>query len=141
MREHLRRGGEDGGQQLGLPEKSGTSSSTPQPGTAAWIARTVSAYSHDPSSGRSSRVTTVTKRWLYAETVRKIHELNPGTGVELLIPDFSGKPEHIAAICASEPEVLRPQRRDGARIFKRIRPAFRYDRSLDVITRAGTSAW
>ncbi|GAA4054182.1 hypothetical protein GCM10023063_48450 [Arthrobacter methylotrophus] len=39
--------------------------------------------------------------WLYAETVRKIHELNPGTGVELLIPDFSGKPEHINAICDS----------------------------------------
>ena len=44
--------------------------------------------------------------WLYAETVRKIHELNPGTGVELLIPDFSGKPEHIAAICDSKPEVF-----------------------------------
>lgn len=31
--------------------------------------------------------------WLYAETVRKIHELNPGTGVENLVPDFNGKPE------------------------------------------------
>ena len=31
--------------------------------------------------------------WLYAETVRKIHELNPDTGVENLIPDFNGKPE------------------------------------------------
>src|SRR5215204_1593498 len=28
--------------------------------------------------------------WLYAETVRQIHALNPATGVELLIPDFSG---------------------------------------------------
>ena len=31
--------------------------------------------------------------WLYAETVRQIHELNPGTGVELLIPDFNAVPE------------------------------------------------
>ena len=31
--------------------------------------------------------------WLYAETVRAIHELNPGTGVENLIPDFNGKPD------------------------------------------------
>ena len=37
--------------------------------------------------------------WLYAETVRVIRDLNPGTGVEVLIPDFSGKAEHIAAIC------------------------------------------
>ncbi|MDQ0147828.1 lipoyl synthase, partial [Pseudarthrobacter niigatensis] len=44
--------------------------------------------------------------WLYAETVRKIHELNPGTGVELLIPDFSGNPDHIKAICDSAPEVF-----------------------------------
>ena len=72
--------------------------------------------------------------WLYAETVRKIHELNPGTGVELLIPDFSGKPEHIEAICDSKPEVFAHNVETVPRIFKRIRPAFRYDRSLDVIT-------
>ncbi|PSS46109.1 lipoyl synthase [Arthrobacter woluwensis] len=72
--------------------------------------------------------------WLYAETVRKIHELNPGTGVELLIPDFSGKPEHIQAICDSQPEVFAHNVETVPRIFKRIRPAFRYERSLDVIT-------
>ena len=72
--------------------------------------------------------------WLYAETVRKIHELNPGTGVELLIPDFSGRPEHIEAICDSKPEVFAHNVETVPRIFKRIRPAFRYDRSLDVIT-------
>ena len=72
--------------------------------------------------------------WLYAETVRKIHELNPGTGVELLIPDFSGKPEHIEAICDSKPEVFAHNVETVPRIFKRIRPAFRYERSLEVIT-------
>ena len=30
--------------------------------------------------------------WLYAETIRQIHELNPGTGVEILVPDFNGGP-------------------------------------------------
>ncbi|ALE05534.1 lipoyl synthase [Arthrobacter sp. ERGS1:01] len=72
--------------------------------------------------------------WLYAETVRKIHELNPNTGVELLIPDFSGKPENIAAICESAPEVFAHNVETVPRIFKRIRPAFRYERSLDVIS-------
>lgn len=74
--------------------------------------------------------------WLYAETIRKIHELNPGTGVEILVPDFSGKPENIAAICDAEPEVFAHNVETVPRIFRRIRPAFRYERSLDVITQA-----
>ena len=74
--------------------------------------------------------------WLYAETVRLIHELNPGTGVELLIPDFSGVPELLDQINESRPEVLAHNVETVPRIFKQIRPAFRYERSLDVITRA-----
>ncbi|WP_312178688.1 lipoyl synthase [Arthrobacter sp.] len=72
--------------------------------------------------------------WLYAETIRQIHALNPGTGVEILIPDFSGKPEHIQAICDAAPEVFAHNVETVPRLFKRIRPAFRYERSLDVIT-------
>ncbi|GAA1495768.1 lipoyl synthase [Paeniglutamicibacter kerguelensis] len=72
--------------------------------------------------------------WLYAETVRRIHQLNPGTGVELLIPDFSGKPEFLDEICASAPEVYAHNLETVPRLFKSIRPAFRYDRSLDVIS-------
>ena len=51
--------------------------------------------------------------WLYAETVRQIHELNPGTGVEVLIPDFSGKPELLAAGVRRRARGPRAQRRDG----------------------------
>ncbi|GAA2553796.1 lipoic acid synthetase [Neomicrococcus aestuarii] len=72
--------------------------------------------------------------WLYAETVRKIHELNPNTGVELLIPDFSGKREYLEEICASAPEVYAHNLETVPRLFKSIRPAFRYERSLDVIS-------
>lgn len=71
--------------------------------------------------------------WLYAETVRAIHALNPSTGVELLIPDFSGRPEHLQAIADSQPEVFAHNVETVPRIFKRIRPAFRFERSLDVI--------
>ncbi len=39
--------------------------------------------------------------WLYAETVRQIKALNPGTGVELLIPDFNAVPELLAEVFAS----------------------------------------
>ena len=74
--------------------------------------------------------------WLYAETVRQIHELNPGTGVEVLIPDFSGTPALLGQVFDAAPEVLAHNLETVPRIFKRIRPAFRYDRSLDVITQA-----
>ncbi len=74
--------------------------------------------------------------WLHAETVRMIHELNPGTGVELLATDFSGNPELLRVVFESRPEVFAHNVETVPRIFKRIRPAFRYERSLDVITQA-----
>jgi lipoic acid synthetase len=74
--------------------------------------------------------------WLYAETVRQIHALNPGTGVEMLIPDFNGKPDLLAEVFESRPEVFAHNVETVPRIFKRIRPAFRYERSLDVLTQA-----
>jgi lipoic acid synthetase len=74
--------------------------------------------------------------WLYAETVRAIHELNPGTGVENLIPDFNGDEALLAEVFASRPEVLAHNVETVPRIFRRIRPAFGYDRSLGVLTAA-----
>jgi lipoic acid synthetase len=74
--------------------------------------------------------------WLYAETVRAIHNAVPGCGVEVLIPDFSAKPELLQEVFDAAPEVLAHNLETVPRIFKRIRPAFRYERSLDVITQA-----
>ena len=74
--------------------------------------------------------------WLYAETVRQVHELNPGTGVELLIPDFNSRDDQLAEVFSSRPEVLAHNLETVPRIFRRIRPAFRYERSLDVLRKA-----
>ena len=74
--------------------------------------------------------------WLYAEVVRKIHELNPNTGVENLTPDFSNKPELLQIVFESQPEVFAHNLETVPRIFKRIRPAFKYERSLEVIRAA-----
>jgi lipoyl synthase len=74
--------------------------------------------------------------WLYAETVRQIHAVNPGTGVELLIPDFNADAAQLAEVFSSRPQVLAHNVETVPRIFKSIRPAFRYDRSLEVITEA-----
>jgi lipoic acid synthetase len=71
--------------------------------------------------------------WLYAETIRQIKTLNPNTGVEILVPDFSAKPELLQQVFDAQPEVFAHNLETVPRIFKRIRPAFRYDRSLDVL--------
>jgi lipoic acid synthetase len=65
-----------------------------------------------------------------------VHQENPGTGVEMLAPDFSGKPELLNQVFETRPEVFAHNLETVPRIFKEIRPAFRYDRSLDVITQA-----
>ncbi len=74
--------------------------------------------------------------WLYAETVRKIHEFCPDTGVEVLIPDFNARPEQLREVFDARPEVLAHNVETVPRVFRRIRPGFTYDRSLEVITRA-----
>ncbi|MEY3028618.1 MAG: hypothetical protein RL198_15 [Actinomycetota bacterium] len=72
--------------------------------------------------------------WLYAETIRQIHKASPGTGVEILIPDFSGDAKHLGTIVDAQPEVFAHNVETVPRIFKRIRPAFDYERSLGVIS-------
>lgn len=72
--------------------------------------------------------------WLYAQTIREIHAQSPGTGVEILVPDFSGNPELLQQVFDAAPQVFAHNVETVPRIFKRIRPAFRYDRSLDVLT-------
>ncbi|MBC7680070.1 MAG: lipoyl synthase [Pseudorhodobacter sp.] len=74
--------------------------------------------------------------WLYAETVRRVHAAAPGIGVELLVPDFDAVPEQLAEVFSSRPEVLAHNVETVPRIFRRIRPGFRYERSLNVITQA-----
>lgn len=74
--------------------------------------------------------------WLYAETIKQIHKKSPGTGVEILVPDFSGKPELLKKVFDAKPEVFAHNVETVPRIFKEIRPAFSYERSLEVLTQA-----
>ncbi len=74
--------------------------------------------------------------WLYAETIAQVHQLNPGVGVEMLAPDFSGHSQLLNQVFETRPEVFAHNLETVPRIFKEIRPAFRYERSLNVITQA-----
>ena len=81
-----------------------------------------------------------TGAWLYAETIRQIHELNPGSGVEVLADDLGGRPEHLQLVFDASPQVFAHNLETVPRIFKRIRPAFNYERSLGVISQARQAA-
>jgi lipoic acid synthetase len=74
--------------------------------------------------------------WLYAQTCVQIHERVPGCGVELLIPDFNAAGELIGEVFGARPEVLAHNIETVPRIFRQIRPGFRYERSLDVLAAA-----
>jgi lipoyl synthase len=74
--------------------------------------------------------------WLYAQTCVEIHGRVPGCGVELLIPDFNADQAQLAEVFAARPEVLAHNIETVPRIFRQIRPGFRYERSLAVLRAA-----
>ena len=70
---------------------------------------------------------------LWAEAVRAIREAVPGCGVEILPPDFRGDPAAIAVVMDAAPDVFAHNLETVRRLHKRIRPAFDYDRSIEVL--------
>jgi len=71
--------------------------------------------------------------WLFAETIRQIRARIEGCGVEVLVPDFKGDRDAIAAVCDADPEVFAHNVETVPRLFDRIRPAFTYQGSLEVL--------
>src|SRR5258708_23669508 len=67
---------------------------------------------------------------LYAQTVREIHRAVPGCGAELLAPDFNNDAAQLAEVFGAAPEVFAHNLEAVPRAFRRIRPGFRYERSL-----------
>jgi lipoyl synthase len=74
--------------------------------------------------------------WLYAQTCVQIHERVPGCGVELLIPDFNAQQGLLDEVFAARPEVLAHNIETVPRIFRQIRPGFKYSRSIEVLRAA-----
>jgi lipoic acid synthetase len=70
---------------------------------------------------------------IWAATIRAVREAVPGCGVEVLPADFQGGERDIATVIAAEPDVFAHNLETVRRLHERIRPAFGYDRSLDVL--------
>jgi len=76
---------------------------------------------------------------IWAETVRKVKELNPGTTIETLIPDFGGDSEQLQTVIESAPDIISHNLETVRRLTPRIRSAAQYDRSLEVLREIATS--
>jgi lipoic acid synthetase len=72
---------------------------------------------------------------IFAETIREIRRQSPITTVEVLIPDFVGRPESLDAVLAARPEILNHNVETVPRLYPRVRPQARYERSLEVLHR------
>ncbi len=75
----------------------------------------------------------------FASTIRNIRRLNPGCGIEVLIPDFMGNPLDLETVIDAGPEVLNHNLETVPRLYKAMRPQASYQRSLQVLRR--TRQW
>lgn len=69
----------------------------------------------------------------WAQTIIKIKEINPDTTIEVLIPDFQGDKTCLDRVIDAEPTIISHNLETVPRLYKRIRPQAKYQRSLDVL--------
>lgn len=70
---------------------------------------------------------------LWAETVKSIRRMSPGTTLETLIPDFQGIERHIDRIIEVNPEVVSHNMETVKRLTREVRIQAKYERSLQVL--------
>jgi lipoic acid synthetase len=73
---------------------------------------------------------------IFADTIRKIREYQPGCTVEVLIPDFRGKWDALQDVLDERPDLLNHNVETVPRLYRRVRPQADYRRSLDLLRRA-----
>ena len=77
---------------------------------------------------------------IFAETIRLVHERVPTCSVEVLVPDFQGDEESIAAVLEARPEIYNHNTETVPRLYKKARPGGRYARVLEIFRFAKRTA-
>ena len=72
----------------------------------------------------------------FAAVIKAVRARNPLTKVEVLIPDFQGKPEHLKTILDARPDVLNHNTETVPRLHRRVRTRARYHWTLGVLKQA-----
>ncbi|MBI2080576.1 MAG: lipoyl synthase [candidate division NC10 bacterium] len=77
---------------------------------------------------------------IFAATIREIRQAVPDCTVEVLIPDFRGNWDALAAVMAERPEILNHNMETVPRLYREVRPGAQYGRSLELLRRAKAMA-
>ena len=70
--------------------------------------------------------------YIFAETIRQIHQRLPGCSVEVLVPDFQGNEDAIRTVLEAGPEIYNHNTETVPRLYKRARPGGRYERVMQI---------
>jgi len=73
---------------------------------------------------------------MFAETIRQTRAMNPGTTIEVLIPDFKGKDECLDRILEAKPDILNHNTETVPSMYRIVRPQAKYHWSLRVLQRS-----
>ena len=76
---------------------------------------------------------------IWAATVRRVKELNPGTTIETLVPDFGGNAGQLQMVIEAAPDIISHNLETVRRLTPQIRSAAQYDRSLEVLRQIAAS--
>ncbi len=71
--------------------------------------------------------------FVWAETIRKVREMSPGTTMETLIPDFMSKWDLLYMVVDEKPEVVSHNMETVKSLYRKVRPQAKYERSLEQI--------
>lgn len=74
----------------------------------------------------------------FASVIRKVREIDPGVGIEVLIPDFQGDSDSLNTVLDARPDVLNHNVETVSRLYEAVRPGAVYERSLELLARAKT---
>lgn len=74
---------------------------------------------------------------VWADTIREVKKVNPHTTIETLIPDFKAEWDLLYLVLAEKPEVVSHNMETVKRLYRKVRPQAKYERSLEQIKRTG----
>ena len=72
---------------------------------------------------------------IFAACIRAIRHRSPDCRVEVLIPDFEGNWDALRTVVEAGPVVLNHNTETVPRLYRRVRPRGRYERSLELLQR------
>lgn len=73
---------------------------------------------------------------IFASTIREIRQRQHDCRIEVLIPDFQGKPEPLRAVLDAGPDVLNHNTETVPRLYRLARSGGRYPRTLELLDRS-----